>query len=146
MADLDLASRPGRFDRFAARVAAIFDVTVDKARMFLSWIDEPARWEPSAFPRVELIHLPPGPAWGGADCGIVRMPADFHFPWHGHHGEELTLVLQGQGKDSTGAVLEPGAETVLPGGAEHDFVIAPGEDYIFCVRFYGIYGIELEKK
>ena len=145
-ADVDALSKPNRWERFAARVAEIYDVTVDKARMFLSWIDEPARWEAAAVPGVQLIHLPPGPRWAAADCGIVRMPAGFHFPNHGHHGPELTLVLQGRSTDSSGAVLAPGDEMELPAGAEHDYVIDEASgDYIFCVRFYGIYGIKLEQ-
>jgi putative transcriptional regulator len=146
MAELDAGALPGRFDRFAAPLAAMFDVTVEKARMFLGWIDQPARWQASAYERVELVHLPPGPSFAAADCGIVRMPAGYHFPWHGHHGEEMTLVLQGASRDSTGRVLEAGDAMVLPQGAEHDYTAGDGEELIFAVRFYGIYGVELEKK
>ena len=42
--------RPGRFEAFAAQVAALFDVTLEKARMFTAWIEDPARWEPSPVP------------------------------------------------------------------------------------------------
>jgi putative transcriptional regulator len=147
MAALDADVVPGPFDRFAPRLASIFDVTVDKARMFLGWIADPARWEAAPIPGVQLLHLPPGPAYASADCGFVRLPPGFHFPRHGHHGEELTLVLQGTGRDSEGNALAPGTELMVPGGAEHDFVIDPTtEDYIFAVRFHGIYGIELGKK
>lgn len=144
-ANLDAMSQPGRWERFAGRLAEMYDVTVEKARMFLSWIDEPSRWGPSAFPNVQLIHLPPGPKWATADCGIVRMPAGFHFPNHGHHGPELTFVLQGKAHESNGTVLEPGMEQELGAGVEHDFVIDEASgDYIFAVRFYGIFGIQLE--
>jgi anti-sigma factor ChrR (cupin superfamily) len=145
-ADVDALSKPNRWERFAARVAEIYDVTVDKARMFLSWIDEPSRWENAAVPGVQLIHLPAGPQWAAADCGIVRMPAGFHFPNHGHHGPELTYVLQGKITESSGATLDVGEELELPAGAEHSFVVDEASgDYIFCVRFYGIYGIKLEQ-
>ena len=139
MASVDAAVAPNRWERFAARVAEMFDVSVDKARMFLGWIDEPARWEPSPLPGVQLVHLPGGPAWAGADCGLVRVPAGTRFPWHGHHGEELTLVLAGRAVESGGAELVPGAETVLTAADEHDFVVDEASgDYIFAVRFYGI--------
>jgi len=139
MASVAATVAPGRFERFAARVAEIFDVTLDKARMFLGWIDEPERWEAAPVAGVRLAHLPAGPAWAGADSGLVRMPAGTTFPWHVHDGEELTLVLQGRARDSGGHELVPGTELVLPGGAEHEFVVdqASGE-YIFAVRFHGI--------
>lgn len=138
-ASVDASVAPSRFDRFAARMAEIFDVTVDKARMFLGWIDDPTRWEPSPIPQVQLVHLPAGPAWAGADCGLVRMPAGFPFPWHAHNGEELTFVLQGHAVDSDGNDLVPGSEIMVPEGAEHDFVVDPASgEYIFAVRFYGI--------
>jgi putative transcriptional regulator len=147
MADIDASVQPGTLDRFAPRVASIFDVTIDKARMFLGWIADPTRWEPAPLPGVQLIHLPPGPAYASADCGFVKLPPGFHFPRHGHHGEELTVVLQGSGRDSDGNRLSPGTELMMPGGAEHDFVIDEGgEEYIFAVRFHGIYGIDLDKK
>lgn len=138
-ASLDAMSVPGRFERFAARVAALYDVTIDKARMFLGWIDDPARWQSAEFPNVDVIHLPGGPAWAGADCGLVRMPAGLEFPWHDHNGEEVTVVLQGRSHDSSGVTLGPGDEMVLPPGAVHRYSVdAGGEEYIFAVRFHGI--------
>lgn len=139
MASVDATTLPSRYERFAARVAAIFDVTIDKARMFLGWIDDPARWQPSPFPGVDVIHLPAGPACAGVDAGLVRVPPGYAFPWHAHDGEELTLVLDGRARDADGTDLVPGVETVRTPGAEHDFVVDPASgDYIFAVRFGGI--------
>jgi hypothetical protein len=139
-ASLEALARPNRWERFATQVARMFDVTVDKARMFLSWIDDPSRWEkwgPDG--DIDVVHLPGGPRWAAADCGFGRMPPGHHFPWHSHRGEEMTLVLQGRIHDSTGVDLAPGDEMVLPAGAEHDFVIDPASgEYIFAVRFYGV--------
>ncbi len=148
-ASLDALTRPGRLDRFAARLAALFDVTVDKARMMLAWIDqpdqadqpdEPGRWEAMA-PGVSLMHLPAGPACAGADCGFVRLEPGATFPWHAHDGEEVTVVLQGRARDADGTALAPGAEVVLGASTAHDFH-AEGEvgeePYIFAVRVFGV--------
>jgi putative transcriptional regulator len=142
MESVDATVAPGRFEAFAARVAEMFDVTIDKARMFLGWIDQPGRWEPTPLPWVHQCHLPAGPAWAGADCGLVRMPAGSEFPWHAHNGEELTLVLSGRAKDSDGHDLGPGSELVVSGDAQHEFLADPDAgEYIFAVRFYGIYPV-----
>jgi len=139
LASVDATVAPGPLDRFAAKVAAMFDVTIDKARMFLGWIDEPARWEATALPWVRQCHLPAGPAWAGADCGLVRMSAGAEFPWHAHDGEELTLVLAGRARTSDGEVLGPGDEMRVTADAQHDYVSDPDAgEYIFAVRFYGI--------
>ncbi len=139
-ASLDALSRPGRLDRFAVRLAELFDVTVDKARMLLRWIDEPARWEAFA-PGAALMHLPAGPACAGADCGFVRLEPGATFPWHHHDGEEVTVVLQGRARDADGSVLVPGDEVVLGAASEHDFTAegAPADEaYVFAVRVRGV--------
>ena len=138
-ATIETLVRPGRFDAHAAKVAALFDVTLDKARMFVGWIDEPTRWEPSPLPHVQLVHLPPGPAWSAADCGLVRLPAGSFFPWHIHEGgDEVTLVLQGRARYAGGIELGPGDQLVATPGTIHDFVVAEGDEYVFAVRFFAI--------
>jgi len=139
MNSVDATVAPSRWERFAARVAEMYDVTLDKARMFLSWIDDPSKWEDSDWPSVRVVHLPVGGQWAGADCGLVRMPPGHHFPFHVHLGDELTLVLSGRVKDSTGAEYGPGDEQVLTEDDEHDFVVDPASgEYIFALRFHGI--------
>jgi hypothetical protein len=106
---LDALVRPGRLEAFSASVAALFDVTLDKARMFVGWVDDPSRWQTSPLPHVHLVHLPPGPAWAAADCGLVRLPAGTAFPWHTHDGgDEVTLVLQGRARYTGGREVGPG--------------------------------------
>src|SRR5262249_10191622 len=62
----------GRFERFAARCAKIFDVTVDRARELLGLVERAASWE-NPVPGVGLIHFDGGPACATADCGFIRI-------------------------------------------------------------------------
>jgi len=127
----------GRFDRFVARFARIFDVTVDRARELLGWIDDPNRWE-ELKPGSWLVHFPAGPACAAADTGFVRVTAGAQFPWHRHEGEEVTLVLQGAYRDHQGVLVGAGEEVVENGGSEHDFAAEPGDDLIYAVRVVGV--------
>jgi putative transcriptional regulator len=123
----------GRFDGFADAMARLFDVTADRARELLGWIDDPARWETFA-PGAWLIHFPAGPACAGADTGFVRVAAGARFPRHVHGGDEVTLVLQGAGRDHAGLVMRAGDEHLEVAGSQHEFTAEPGEDFVFAVR------------
>jgi putative transcriptional regulator len=123
----------GRFERFTGPISRLFDVSFERARELLGWIDDPARWEDFK-PGAWLLHFPAGPACAGADTGFVKVTAGAAFPWHAHGGEEVTLVLQGAGRDSDGVVHGVGDQWAEPAGSRHEFAAEPGEDYIFAVR------------
>jgi len=127
----------GRFERFVTRFQHLFDVTAERAREVLGWVDDPSRWE--AFkPGSWLIHFEAGPACAGADNGLVKVSAGAPFPWHGHDGEETALVLQGSGRDHKGNVLHAGDVWVEHAGTQHEFHAGEGEDLVFAVRVYGV--------
>lgn len=134
----------GRFERFAAQVAAIYDVAVGRAHELLGLIERPASWQTSdgwgiALPGIALVEFDGGPAYAAADCGFVRIAAGCTFPWHTHRGEELNLVLAGTLRDHAGQRYRPGDELVLTQGASHEIAAEPGEDVILAVRvFVGI--------
>jgi hypothetical protein len=127
----------GRFDRFAARLAGMFDVGVARARELLGLIEDPGRWE-AAFPGAGLLHFEGGPACAGADNGFVRLEAGAPFPWHRHEGDETVLVLQGSIVDGDGKVTAVGEEDRRRAGTEHDFSAGPDEDLIFAARVFGV--------
>jgi hypothetical protein len=131
-----LASVGGsRFEKFAERMAAMFDVTVDRAREFLGLADRPASWEAQVVPGIHLVHFDGGPAYAAADCGFVRIAVGGTFPPHTHMGEEMSLVIQGRMRDaSTGLVLVPGDELLLAEATGHHLVCEGDEDCIFAAR------------
>jgi putative transcriptional regulator len=129
----------GRFERFADRMAKLFDVTVDRARELLALVERKASWE-NPMPGIALIHFDGGPACAAADCGFVRIQPGCTFPWHTHRGEEVNVILAGTLRDSTGKVLHPGDELVQHENTEHDLT-AGDEEVIYVAR--AMNGIEV---
>lgn len=125
----------GRFDRFAARLATMYDVTIERAREFLGLAERPASWQAQMIPGIDLVHFDGGPAYAAADCGFVRIAPGATFPPHTHMGEEMSLVIQGRMRDaSTGLVLVPGDELLLAEASGHYLVGEGDEDCIFAAR------------
>ncbi len=130
----------GRFERHAPRIARIFDVDMTRARALLGNIDRPALWEPMVpnMTSIMLQHFTAGPACAGNDTGFVRVAAGATFPWHGHDGDEVTLVLAGSSRDYSGTILTAGDEFALNGGSAHEFTALGDQDYIYAVRVVGV--------
>jgi hypothetical protein len=127
----------GRFERFTAAFAKLFDVTADGARELLAWIDDPTKWQ-QAMPQLAAIHFAGGPACAGADTGFVRLTPGGAFPYHLHRGEETTLVLAGSARTSDGILLQAGDQRLEMPGTAHDFVSSGPEDLIFASRAFGV--------
>lgn len=84
-----------RFEWLVDKVAALLDVAVDKAKVYLESLDTPRNWQTSPFSGVSLIHVDGGPAVTPAITGFVKVESGGSFPEHGHLGEEVVLVVQG---------------------------------------------------
>ncbi|HET9624256.1 MAG TPA: hypothetical protein VFP84_22940 [Kofleriaceae bacterium] len=124
----------GRFEAFSARMARLFDVTVDRARELLGLIERPASWVVQ-IPGIALVHFDGGPAVAGADCGFVRMSPGAVFPPHGHLGEESVTILTGRVHDVTNNVMYgPGDECIQAEGTQHYLVCVGDEDCIYATR------------
>jgi ChrR Cupin-like domain len=137
-----LASVGGsRFETFSARLAELYDVTVDKARELLGLIERPTSWNQEAG-GISLVHFNGGAAYAAADCGFIRLEPGAVFPPHKHLGDEASLVLQGQLRDaSSGRLLGPGDELLQTEGSEHHLICEGTEPCIFAAR--ALNGIEV---
>ncbi|MGE0401903.1 MAG: cupin domain-containing protein [Kofleriaceae bacterium] len=123
-----------RFEKFTARLAQLFDVTVDRARELLGLMERKASWE-HAMPGLGLVHFDGGPAYAAADCGFVRLAPGTSFPHHTHMGEEVSLILAGAIQDKqTGVIYRAGDEVVRPLDSDHDVVSVGDEDAIYAAR------------
>lgn len=124
----------GRFEAFSARMAKLFDVTVDRARELLSLIERPASWVPQ-IPGISFVHFDGGPAVAAADCGFIRLALGAMFPPHTHLGEEAVTILSGQIHDVTNdRMVVAGDDYVQPEGTNHYLVCVGDEDCIFASR------------
>lgn len=131
----------GKFETFAARLALLYDVTVEKARELLGLIERPASWEPEPG-GISLLHFSAGPSYAAADCGFVRLEPGAVFPPHKHLGDEESVVLQGHLRDmASGRLLGPGDELILAEGTQHHLVCEGSEPCIFAAR--AMNGIEV---
>lgn len=132
----------GRLERFGARFAQLFDVTVDKAREMLGLVDRPASWE-NPVPGIGLVHFSGGPLCATADCGFIRVAPGCTFPWHTHRGEEVSIILAGTLRDNSGRLLRPGDELVQAEGSQHDVTNVGDDDAIFVARAFN--GIDVKQ-
>ena len=133
----------GRFERFSARMASLFDVTIERARELLGLAERDASWE-RPMPGIGLVHFDGGPACATADCGFVRIAPGCTFPWHTHRGEEVSVILAGTLRDHEGRLLRPGDELVQPQGSQHDISAHGDEEVIFVAR--AINGIDVANR
>jgi putative transcriptional regulator len=128
----------GRYEAFSARIARLFDVTLDRARELLGLIERPASWV-QQIPGLGLVDFEGGPATAGADCGFVRLAPGAMFPPHTHLGEEATTILTGRLHDPVNdRMIGPGDDYVQVAGTTHYLVCVGDEDCIYATRAVGI--------
>jgi hypothetical protein len=133
-----------RFAPFFEDLVALFELPLATIKRLLVRIDDIGQtWETSllgvALQGAELFHFAVGPRLGatGAAGGVLRVRPNVTFPWHSHHGNEVTYVLEG-GYVADGRTYGPGTRIELTGGTAHDYRSAPGRDLILIVLHQGI--------
>jgi hypothetical protein len=123
------SSGAGRFSAFAAPIAAMFEVTVDRAHELLGLIERSSSWQ-IKLPGVAAITFSGGPGLAGAECGFLRLAPGATFPMHAHVGEESAVVLAGRVHDVTNdRTLGPGDSWRLAAGTRHQLVGQPSSDH-----------------
>jgi putative transcriptional regulator len=131
----------GRFEAVTARIARMYDVTIERARELLALIERPASWRPQ-IPGLALVDFDGGPAAAAADCGFFRLSPGAMFPPHTHLGEEASIVLAGQIRDmANNRVLVAGEDYLQTQGSKHFLMCVGDEDCIYAAC--AINGIDL---
>lgn len=124
----------GRLARFADKIAALADVSLEKARELLDRVARTSLWERDLVPGLDALWVEGGPAVAQCIRGFARLDAGAPFPIHKHLGDETTLVLEGAMIESSGHVIRPGQTYDMTAGSEHSYrAEAGGTDLLFFV-------------
>ena len=133
---------PPRLAAMLDKVAALFDITRQKARALLDQLDDPAAWMAGPVPDSWIMMAEGcGPKVTGAFCGFVKMAPSVKWPPHKHLGTEYMLVLEGGFKqDEDGVEVHPGDLHVMTEGSSHGFTIFDDETCVSAAVVFG--GVE----
>jgi anti-sigma factor ChrR (cupin superfamily) len=128
---LKSVSGTNRFEMFAAQVAELIDVGIDKARELVGRIDDAKSWMATHVPGVFSYDLPVGPRAVDAVVGFVKIAPGHVFPDHEHMGDEEMFIVQGSCVDASGTVMRRGDLIRMPPGTHHELNARPGPDFIY---------------
>lgn len=129
---------PGRFARFAEKVAAFFDLTREKTLAVLESLSDPDAWLQGPVEGIQLMPVEAGPAKSGMMAAFVRLSPGVRFPRHTHHGHEWNLVLEGGFREDSGNEVWPGELLEKASGSAHDFVAIEGPACIAAALIDGV--------
>jgi putative transcriptional regulator len=119
----------------------LFDLPLDAARDFLARIERSEEWGPGPMDGVAILPVMTGARHADALATFTRFDPGVVFPLHAHIGGEVTLVVEGGFRDSSGAEIWRGDELYKPPGSEHDFVIV--SEGVCIAAALAIRGIDL---
>lgn len=135
---------PGRFARFAEKVAALYDLTRERALAVLESLSHPEEWLPGPAEGIQLLPVETGPAKQGMLAAFVRLPPGVRFPHHTHHGREWNLVLEGGIREGSGRETWPGETLEMDEGSAHDFSALEGPPCIAAALLDGVTSFDEE--
>ncbi len=126
-----------RFYPYAQKIAKFCDITKERMREVLRFIDDPEKWEEVPMFGIAVIHFEHGPKSLGTDTGILRLPAGMVWPKHEHHGLETNFILQGELFDNGEKRYGPGEYVQKQEGDEHHFTVGKDSDLLMIVIHNG---------
>ena len=129
---------PGRFARFAEQVAALFDLSRERALALLESLSEASAWLPGPTDEIQLLPVETGPAKAGMLAAFVRVPPGLRYPRHTHHGHEWNLVVEGGLREDSGREVWPGELLEKENGSVHDFTALEGPACIAAAVIDGV--------
>jgi putative transcriptional regulator len=129
---------PGRFARFAGQVAALLDLTRERALEVLESLSDPSSWLPGPTEEIQLVPVETGPEKAGVLAAFVRVPPGQRFPRHTHHGREWNLVLEGGICEDSGHQVWPGELLEKEEGSAHGFTALEGPACIAVAVIDGV--------
>jgi putative transcriptional regulator len=136
---------PGRFARFADRVAAFFGLTRDKALEVLQSLSDPSAWMPGPVAGTELLPVETGGERQGMMAAFLRLHPGVRYPRHSHHGgREWNLVLEGGFREDDGHEVWPGEELEKSESSAHGFTALDGPACICASVLEGATSFEEE--
>ena len=115
--------RPGRFGRFADRMARLFDCSIAAAEDLARRLEDEGSWGPGLLPGSQMIPVLAGPKYPRAIASFVKFVPGLHFPLHSHPDGEITFVLEGAFRDASGVRIARGDELALGDDVVHDFIV-----------------------
>ena len=125
-------ARPGRFGRYADRLARMFDLSIAEAEALATRIADPTAYGPFLIDGIEMLQVTAGKRYEGAIAVIAKLQPGTRFPDHTHRGQETMFVLAGGFREEgpQGQETWRGDELVSGDGSKHAFVALPGEPCI----------------
>lgn len=121
-----------RFDDLVELVANDADLPTSRVEELLLAIDEASTWEEGPAPGIELFHFDGGPKTAQSITGFIRIASGGGFPEHGHLGNEVVIILQGEARDTaTGIVHGRGERLEATPGVEHALVVTSDIPFVY---------------
>lgn len=142
---LEQMEGPGRFARFADRVAAFFGLTRERALEVLASLSDPSAWMPGPVAGSEFLPVNTGQERQGMMAAFLRLHPGVRYPKHTHHGgREWNLVLEGGFREDDGHEVWPGEELEKSESSSHGFTALEGPACICASVLEGATSFEEE--
>lgn len=132
---LNAVRQETRFSGFIERLCDFFDLPRETVASQLSLLNQvhAKPWQMNAFPGTHLLHFDGGARIAAnADCGLVYVEPGNRIAAHRHLGDEWSLVLQGELRETGSAIYYPGDRLHRRAGSVHAIESVGSDALIFA--------------